>query len=100
MEPPLTVTSGERSPPVNGHFYSPRAIFLYITPLLSGHLSSPASGHQSDRFGTKFPTLNGQNPPKIGKIFTEMRSRKYVTFKSDVDIERLNLRSGKKEIFY
>ena len=47
VEPPLTVTSDERSPPINGHFHSPRGVFLYILPLINGHLPPPVSGHNN-----------------------------------------------------
>ena len=60
VEPPLTVTSDERSPPINGHFHSPRGVFLYILPLINGHLPPPVSGHNNLYFWAKIPPLNGQ----------------------------------------
>ena len=60
MEPPLTVTSMSGHLPLTAIFIPPRGVFLYILPLINGHLPPPVSGHNNLYFWAKIPPLNGQ----------------------------------------
>ena len=74
MEPPLKVTSDERTPPINSNSNSPQGIFLYILPLTSGHFPPPISSYNIYDLMAKFPPLNGQND-KGSKIPSTLKSK-------------------------
>ena len=73
VKPPQTVTSDHRSPPIYGRFSSPRSIFLYISPLLAGHLPPPVSGHEESCFWDQIPSVKRSKAAKNGQNLTKKK---------------------------
>ena len=98
---PLTVTSDEQSPPVNGHFYSLWGVFLYILPLINGHLPPPVNGHNNLWFHGQNPSVKRSNWQRIRKTSdTEIESRKIKTHGNSILHQKKNLKNKRNTFLF
>ena len=57
VKPAVAATCIKRDPPLSGHFRAPRTILNANAPLLSVHLSNPASGRRNSPPNTEIVSL-------------------------------------------
>ena len=53
--------------PLTAIFIPPRGVFLYILPLINGHLPPPVSGHNNLWFLGQNPSVKRSNWQRVGK---------------------------------